>query len=229
MRERIRRLEGPATGGGSGVLPFGLAPLDAALLGGGLARAALHVLGGERTAAAGFAAALASRLAGEKGTVLWCRGADDLYGPGLAPFGLAPDRLVVVRPRRTADRLWVLEEGLKSRALAAVLGEVETLPPVAARRLQLAAEAGGTAALLLLPGETAVPAATRWQITPAPGFARPCWRAELRHCRGGTEGGAWTLEWKDGTAGGFALAAGLSDRPADPAVGSPESRRRLAG
>ncbi|MEO5336410.1 MAG: hypothetical protein H7841_05905 [Magnetospirillum sp. WYHS-4] len=233
MRERIRRLEGRG-GGGDGGLPFGLVDIDAALPGGGLARGALHALAGERPAVSGFAAALAARLAGKEGRVLWCRAGGDLHGPGVAAFGLPPERLVVARARRPADLLWAMEEGLKSRALAAVLGEAESLPPVTARRLQLAAETGGTPALLLLARDQPLPAVTRWRVTAEPslsalpGLGPPRWRLELLRCRGGGTG-TWILEVSHGTAGGFALVAGLSDRPADPAVGSPAARHRLAG
>ena len=89
--------------------------------------------------APGFLAGILARL--EPGRpVLWCRAAADLHAPGLARHGLAPERLDP-GPRRSSetDVLWAMEEGLKCRALAAVVGEVEALPlagepPAAARR-----------------------------------------------------------------------------------------------
>jgi hypothetical protein len=65
LRDRIRRLEQPAR---HGVLPFGVAALDAALPQGGLARGAMHeILGAgadeeDGAAAAGFAAGILARL-----------------------------------------------------------------------------------------------------------------------------------------------------------------------
>ncbi len=65
LRERIRRIERPAR---HGVLPFGVATIDRALPGGGLALGAVHEIlgqGGDEedaAAAAGFAAGILARL-----------------------------------------------------------------------------------------------------------------------------------------------------------------------
>src|SRR3954467_11409928 len=65
LRDRIRRIETPAR---HGVLPFGIAAIDRALPGGGLALGTVHEIlgqGGDEedgAAAAGFAAAIAARL-----------------------------------------------------------------------------------------------------------------------------------------------------------------------
>src|SRR6202035_5023060 len=65
LRERIRHIEQPAR---HGVLPFGVAALDCALPGGGLALGAVHEITGaggdeeDGAAAAGFAAAILARL-----------------------------------------------------------------------------------------------------------------------------------------------------------------------
>ena len=237
LRESIRRIEG---GGGAGLddggpaaVALGDGAVDGHLPWGGLRRAGLHALNGGDGTVTGFAAGLLSRFAGAAGTVIWCRRDGDLYGPGLAGFGLGPERLIVVRARRAADCLWAMEESLRSGTPAAVLGEVEKVETTAARRLQLAAEAGGVAALLLTgDGGTPLPALTRWRVSAAaaeaeaedavagdaapPPLARPRWLVELRHCRGGRPA-AWIMEWRDGATGGFAVAAELRHRPAAPA------------
>src|SRR5947207_7341621 len=65
LRDRIRRIEQPAR---HGVLPFGVAALDRALPGGGLALGAVHEITGagsdeeDGAAAAGFAAGILARL-----------------------------------------------------------------------------------------------------------------------------------------------------------------------
>lgn len=241
LRESIRRIESGGASGGTDGLPFGVPEVDAALPRHGLTRAALHAVAGSGRAgdraASGFCAALLSRFVGEDGTVLWCRSGDDLYGPGLAAFGLDPAHLVVVRAHKGRDVLWAMEESLRSGAPAAVLGEVSSVAPVAARRLQLAAEAGGVTALLLgAAGRANLPTATRWRVSaatseaPAPtasptaslGPGHPRWRVELLRARGGGTG-IWTLEWRNDATRGFALAADLPNRPADPAVGGPEA------
>ncbi len=212
LRRRIRRLEGhggamAGEDGTPGVLSLGVPAVDGALPWGGLPRAGLHeVLGGGRGdgAADGFCAALLARLAAGGAPVLWVRRGGDLYGPGLAAFGLGPERLIVVRGRTATDVLWAMEEALRSGVPAAVLGEAEGASPTALRRLQLAAESGGTMALVLRPGAAdaaASPALTRWRVTAAPAdagvFAAPRWRLELVRCRGGTPA-AWLMEWHHG-------------------------------
>lgn len=136
--------------------------LDVAL-GGGLARGALHEIipagAPDRAAATGFALVLALRFASTgRGTLVWI-GEDfaslesgALYGPGLAAFGLDPARLLVVQAAQGEEALWAMEEALKCRALAAVVGElwdVRACDLTASRRLALAARASGTPGLLL--------------------------------------------------------------------------------
>lgn len=182
LRERIRRIERPAAAV-HGVLPFGVAAIDQALPGGGLARGAVHELvgmGGDEedgALAAAFAAGILARL-NQDGIMLWCLARPDLYGPGLAAHGLDPARLMVVRAARDAEILWAMEEGLRSSGVAAVVGEVGALPAVASRRLQLAAERSGVTAFVLrrwhnggrAARERNLPntAATRWCIAALP-------------------------------------------------------------
>jgi protein ImuA len=180
LRERVRRIERP-TAIAHGVLPFGLAAIDRALPGGGLAGGALHEIIGadgdeeDGALAAAFAAVVLARLAAATDDiVLWCLPRTDLYGPGLAAHGLDPQRLVLVRTARDAETLWAMEEGLRAAGVAAVLGETGALPDVAGRRLQLAAERSGVMAFALrrwrnagqAARERALPsaAATRWRI-----------------------------------------------------------------
>jgi protein ImuA len=217
------------------VMPFGLAAVDAALPG-GLALGALHEIMGagadeeDGAVAAAFTAALLARLTRRHGgSVLWCLQSDDLYAPGLAAYGLPPEHLVVARCRDDTDILWAMEEGLRSAALAAVLGEIGRLAPTAGRRLQLACETGGVTGFVLRRWRTAGTAAsqraapsaavTRWRIAAAPsratgepGLGLPLWRVELVRCRGGAPA-AWLMEESNAT-GHVALAAELADRPA---------------
>ena len=123
---------------------LGLPALDA-VLGGGLARAALHEIRAAESrdapAASGFALALVARLfaqqdAAADGTmkpldqgsdILWISEADSrreagaLYAPGLAALGLDPGRIVEVAARRPDEALWAFEAGLSCAGLAAVI------------------------------------------------------------------------------------------------------------
>lgn len=195
----------------AGLLPLGVLPA--------LPRAGLHEIEGD-AAASGFAAALAGLLASGRGRVLWCtpfmalREAGTLYGAGLAACGLDPARLIVARPRQTRDALWTMEEALRGGVFAAVIGEIETLPLIAARRLQLAAEAHATAALLLLPPRAhgVGLGMTRWRATSASDGA---WHIELARCRSGASG-TWLVEWNHATHC-FDLVAVSGERPGAPA------------
>src|SRR5512144_2169615 len=178
LRARIARIGGAGVERMRETLPLGVAAIDAVLPGGGLPRGCLHeiVAADVGGAAAAFAAVLLAGLAGDGGSVVWCRRdpglhATKLYGPGLAVFGLDLRRLLVVRARREIDVLWAMEEGLRSGAVSAVLGEVAAAPLIALRRLQLAAETGGTTGLLLRPfgaPAAAGSATTRWRVASVP-------------------------------------------------------------
>lgn len=213
--ERIERGHAPPRAGAR--VGFAVPAVDRALPGGGLDPAALHeVVATEADGAAlAFTAALAARRAGDTGVVLWCTARPGLYAPGLAAFGLSPDRLLLARGRDDQARLWAMEEGLRCPALTAVVGEVRTLDLTQSRRLQLAAETGGVMALLLRPAGAALgagAAATRWQVTAAPavapeaylGVGPPRLRADLLRARG-ADPRTWFLDW---TGHGFALAGG---------------------
>jgi len=244
LRSRIQALEGGWQGAGRrqdrpSAAALGLPALDRVLPWGGLPTGSLHEIAGGASAdgaAAGFAAYLLARLALAEGgrPILWCAAGDGLYGPGLAAYGLDTRRLILVRGRRPADLLWAIEEGLRAGVLAAVLGELEEVALTATRRLQLAAEAGRTTALLLRPldNKPAPSAAvTAWRIASAPsapaswgnGLGRERWRLELMRCRGGLPR-QWLVEWNDET-NRLAVAAELRDRPVDAAT----RLRRLAG
>jgi protein ImuA len=146
-----------------GRLPLGVRPLDG-LLGGGLKAGALYetVPGspGDESAAAAFSLSLALRFARVRpGAVVWV--IEDFaraetgtpYGPGLQEWGLDPGRLVLVRAAEAKTALWALEEALKCRSCAAVVGELWSSArrwgEVAARRLSLAAGRGGAPCILL--------------------------------------------------------------------------------
>lgn len=230
LRAEIRALEQGARVGGAESLPFGVEAIDRRLAAGGLAAAALHEVAGasphlaDEAAATLFAAAAAARGPGE-GTVIWALARRDLFAPGLAQGGLAPERLLYAECRRDEEVLAVMEEGLRHGGLAAVVGEVGRVPMAATRRLQLAAEEGGTVALMLKrwrrPGEDPLglpsAAVTRWRVAPAPsaplpaaGVGRARWHLELARQRGG-EPFTWIVEAPDEKAR-IALAPGAADR-----------------
>jgi protein ImuA len=225
LARELARLEGgPART--RPVAALGADALDAALPGGGLALAAVHEVAG--TSAAGFTAALAGRVAAARqGLVVWCqhrrrvRDEGALYGPGLAAFGLTPARVLVVDADRDDTVLWAMEEALGASAAAVVVGEVERVELRSTRRLQLAAESGGAAGLLLRPVDPVLEpsaAVTRWRVrprplpSPRPGELGPlAWSAELWRAKGAVP--ARFEVCFDEPSLRFALVTDLADRP----------------
>jgi protein ImuA len=220
-------------------LTLGIDDIDTRLPGGGLAAAGVHEIAaaapGDVAAASGFAAALMARRLTrlppeDTRPVLWCRHGravaeyGRLYGPGLAAFGLAGERLLSLSLARPRAILWTLEEALKSTALSGVIADMtaDALDLTASRRLMLAARRAGVPCLMVfahpLTGATA--AFTRWRIAPhasgppafdaaAPGLA--AWTLTLERSRAGRPG-QWTVEWHHATHR-FALVPALRHRP----------------
>jgi protein ImuA len=234
LRAEVRAIESAGLGEGAECLPFGVEAIDSRLVGGGLAAGALHEAAGERlglsddAAATLFVAAIAARRAamgaGAGGTILWALARRDLFAPGLACAGLAPGHVLYAECGRDEDVLAVMEEGLRHGGLAAVVGEAARIGMAATRRLQLAAEEGGTMALVLKRWRKAAEdplaepsaAVTRWRIGSAPstplavpGVGRARWTIALARQRGG-EPSNWIMEAADET-GRLALPADARD------------------
>ena len=241
-----RQIDALARGGvaRSPALPFGIAALDAQLPGGGLRRGALHEVGeagvsAEHAAlAALFAAAVLARL---HGSVLWCLRGRDLFAPALAGVGLCPDRIIFAETGSETAVLPAMEEGLRSKGLAAVVGEVGRLGLTASRRLQLGAERSGVLVIAIRrhrlaverEGAAAEPGAalTRWRVSPQPGTGPPLpglprarWLVELTRARGADAPRSWILDAPDAT-GRLRLPAELADRPL--AAAPPRARAGL--
>lgn len=158
------------------------------------------------------------------GITCWAERAFDLqdqgtpHADGLAQFGLALDRLLIVRTRDQADALWASEQMLTVPgatvlcAIAASGGSAtKPLHLTATRRLLLAAEKHKTRCVLLRldlananqVGSSA--ARARWRIAaqPSQGVERelgaPAFLAHLDRNRAGPAGLAWSLHWNAAT------------------------------
>ena len=223
-------------------LPFGISELDTKLPGGGLALGHLHevIEGGAAGEFAGLSALFtAGILARHPGPVLWCLRGRDLFAPALARVGLHPDRVIYCETWKDAEVLPAMEEGLRCKGLAGVVGEVTRLPLNVSRRLQLCAGQTGVTAMAIrrwrnttekkLAGEPNA-AATRWRVSPHPsppaefeGLPRQNWKVDLLRVRGG-EPHSWVVEACD-AKGYLALPAALAER----SVAAEEQRLSLAG
>lgn len=149
--------------------------------------------------------AFAAIAAPARGTVLWVREgwlADALDPLGLMPL-VDPSRLLLARPKDQTDSLAVAEEALKDGVIPFVVIEVtRALNLREGRRLQLAAKAGGTTGLCIIPeGMGSNAAETRWQVAPVfdpVSGDSTLMRWEIIKNKSGTLG-AWHVRWNQET------------------------------
>ena len=156
----------------------GYAALDEALGGRGWPRGAVtEIIGRERATVAAASLLLPglASLSREAGWIALVSPPLIPYAPALAGAGIDLSRLMVVRPDSESERLWALEQLLCSGCCEAALAWPQPIAPTLLRRLQLAAERGGSCGFLFLQ-ETAAGrssnAALRLRVKPlAEGFS----------------------------------------------------------
>lgn len=211
LKEQILSLEGLGTGQENRLLDFGLGPLNAAFPGGSFPVGAIHefVSPTEACAAAanGFLAGLLGTLMKNEGICLWIGVGHKLFPVALKFFGVEPHRVIFIDVRRERDALWVMEQGLKCNALAAVVAEIREVSFAESRRLQLAVETSKVTGFLHRQQprtENTLACVSRWKIRPLashtnglPGVGFPCLEVELAKIRNGRPG-IWQFEWKNG-------------------------------
>jgi protein ImuA len=95
---------------------------------------------GDAAATAGFVSGILGAMMKNAGPCLWISTARTLFPPALKAFGIEPDRVIFVDLHKEKDALWAVEEALKCRGVASVIGEIPDLSFTASRRLQLAVE-----------------------------------------------------------------------------------------
>ena len=235
---------------------FGMAALDGSFSPGGLPFGAHEVCGaaGEPATALLFTVLMLARLfRGDphaQALVVQEPGAlsegGGLYGPGLWALGLDPGRLVLVSAREGPEALRIVDEAVRSGAVAAVVAEA----PRAARKLDLAAtqrlnlygRQTSTLAMLITPDLDATSAAmTRWRVRARPSRAPraylgpPALDLDLVRNRLGPTG-RFTVEWSsDDTAfrlpevSAAPLRAPVVSPPADRPAAAAGTVRRAAG
>lgn len=138
-------------------LSTGFVSLDAELPGGGWPVGALTELLTEREAVGEFSLllpALARLTQSGRGVALIAPPYPP-YAPALAGQGVVLSRLLVVDPGTPRDALWAAEQALRGGSMGAVVYWPGEIAPRALARLQLAAEAGGSAGFLYRPATVA--------------------------------------------------------------------------
>jgi protein ImuA len=211
LQKDILQWEGykpPAAGTGDLV---GLGAVEAAFPNGVFPVGAVHELvctnPGQAAASEGFIGGLLSALMKDGGACLWVGLSQTVFAPALSAFGIEPHRVIFLNLLRDQEVLWIMEEALKCKGLAAVIGEVSALDFKQSRRLQLAVEQSKVTGFVLRNaahelGSTAC--AARWQVKPLPsetveglpGLGLPRWQVELLKVRNG-QPGSWVVEWDE--------------------------------
>lgn len=170
-------------------LPSGFSALDAQLPGGGWPVGALIELMSDIAGIGELQLLLPSlgRLARDGRHLVWIAPPYQPYAPALWQQGIPLERIWIIEAPRPEQALWAFEQALRCPAVGAVLGWPAHLVDKSVRRLQLAAEEGGSLGILYRPSSAAAipsPAALRLRLRAAPtGLA-----VELCKVRGGRAG-----------------------------------------
>ena len=189
------------------------------------------------TSALSFAAMIAGQC---RDPIIWIEKVsmpERLCPNGLAAF-FEPDRLVVVRPTDGKEALWCMEESLRAAPsfVVATLGTAASLTE--SRRLQLAAEAGQSVGLCLIPDAAISNAAeTRWRSTALPcARQKPLHQWELLKNKKGILG-CWEVAWDEAardltvvsaSGGGAGAAQQQLDQPRSTIRSGHDAQKRLA-
>jgi len=158
-------------------LPSGFASLDALLPGGGWPLGALTevLIAREGVGALRLVIPALAQLSADDRWLAWVAPPYIPYAPALAAAGVNLSRVLLVHPpergQARRDALWAAEQALRSGTCGAVLMWLpQDIDDRQLRRLQLAAESGGSWGLLFRPHAAAAtpsPAALRLLVEPA--------------------------------------------------------------
>jgi protein ImuA len=192
--------------------PTGLAALDAIAPSGGLQWGAIHELlfdGG--LCVPRFPALLLARAAqgAGGGVAVFSDPRRELHPTAIAMAGVDLRRVILLRPRNRGQEISALAECLRCKGVSATLTLLDRLGDIEARRLQLAAEAGGGVGVFMRPqarnkspSASHYAAATRWRVRPVlkdetdamEDGDTQSWIIELLHGHGGRLGESVLLE-----------------------------------
>lgn len=162
--------------GGVAALPSTFAELDAQLPGGGWPLGMLTELIAREPGIGELrlVVPVLRRLTRERKVAILLGPPHVPYAPALAAFGIDLDHLIVVQAVQAADRLWAVEQALRSASFGALLAWLphERTRPEHLRRMQLAAQGTRGPVFLFrhLPAQLeASPAPLRLLLLPRPG------------------------------------------------------------
>ncbi|MGH8646612.1 MAG: translesion DNA synthesis-associated protein ImuA [Gammaproteobacteria bacterium] len=166
------RLEEGSFGPDHGYISTGFDELDALLPGQGWPKGRLVEILSEAYASGAALYVLMSALAKLSRSRLclaWVSPPYIPYAPTLVAMGVDLSKMLVIRASSEEDKLWALEQSLRSSACGAVLGWLDAARSNTLRRLQLAAEVGGGMGVLFRSLQAASqpsPAVVRLRVEP---------------------------------------------------------------
>jgi protein ImuA len=235
LQHRVERLEGQKPPGEEPLVSTGSPALDQLLPGGGLKRGSLvEYLSPAAGSGAGTLALAAAREAcrheeGQRALVVVDQ-SRTFYPPAAAAWGLDLSQTILLHPADSAAELWALDQALRCPGVGAVYATCGRLDVRDFRRLQLAAESGGTLGVLVRPARfrgQPTWADVRWEIRTKDEGRRSAlghWSLVIRHswrlsvqllrCRGGPAEQIVELELGEATR--TWQAAGKSHAAAHP-------------
>jgi protein ImuA len=212
LKREIRFLEGYLPCSDDQYIDFGLEMINHAFPNHSFPTGAVHEFIShtheDKAATTGFMSGIIGKLMGNTGTCLWISTRRTIFPPALKLFGIEPDRVIFIDLNQPKDAIWAVEEALKCRALAAVVGELNEVSFTESRRLQLAVEKSRVTGFLhrhKTGSINTLACVSRWKITPIesqldgdmPGVGWPRWLVQLQKIRNG-QPGEWLLEFQNG-------------------------------
>lgn len=214
LKEGILSLQGFKTSRGNTLVDTGLGVIKYAFPNAEFPLGAVHEFVSanreDGSATIGFVSGLVASLIKDKGAIIWISSRQTIFPNALQSFGIKPDQIIFIHLHKEKEIIWAIEETLKCKGLAAVIGEIPELSFLVSRRLQLAVEQSQVTGFILRNNPRSLnttACVTRWRITsllsqlPAgmPGVGFPRWNVELLKVRNGKPG-KWEIEF---TAGRF--------------------------
>ena len=153
LRQRLARLERSSRPADERPVSTGAPPLDRLLPGGGLHRGSLveYLSPGAGSGTGTLALAAAREAANDGRALVVVDRSRTFYPPAAAAWGIDLARTLVVQPANDASELWALDQALRCPGIGAVYTTCGALDVRDFRRLQLAAESGGTLGVLVRP------------------------------------------------------------------------------
>ena len=157
-------------------LPTGIAELDQLLPGSGL-RCGTLVEWYETDKGSGaltMALQIARSVCGTEGTLIMIDPDQELYPLAMSQLGIDLARTIFIHPETPLQTLWALEQSLRCPGATVTICRLSDLNSQTFRRLQLAAEKGGTLAMILR--------SDRFEKSPSWSETRLCITPVPSHC-----------------------------------------------